>query len=1225
MKIKIFAALLVFALLFQSSFAAGSVQLAELTQNEDGAYVINSADDLKAFAAEVKKDPTANAILTDDITVDNLPDTIGTSNYKYAGTFNGNGRSITYAYKSSGSCLGLFGYLAPSGKIANLTAHGTVEYTGYSSTSYIGGIAAYSEGTIENCVSLVEVTGKGYYSGGIAGYNKGVISGCENRGSVTSTSAKGTGGIAGFNSGGVISASQNTGTISNTSSSGTHIGGIAGDCSGKTVIESAYNSGNVETTSGKNVGGIAGRIQGSTVIENVYNTGSVSGNNAVGGLVGYAYGFTGVSGAYSIGEVSCSSTSSPTYVYKGGVAGQGKTYIGKFANCYFLKNDSINAEIEAVQGENGDTVRSASEDELKSEEITASLGGAFESDIKDAPINNGYPILKRQNPNAVFKAVFSVEPTEAEVTLKDQNEEFMPSAGDGGTYVFENLKKGEYTYTAAYDEGDYIPESGTISIESSDIYTDIELKQNTYNVVFEVEPPNAAFTLKTDKGDDLMPSGSEGGKYEFSLPNGEYEYTAELFGYGAASGRVTVGRGDVNTKVVLAALPKAKVQFSFTDSESGTELDDFISEVKSGDHVIPAEDGGYLLPEGQYSYTIKRRGYAKRSGMFEVSNSDIEAGEKTIAIETEPNAVWDGDLDEPEFKDGAWRISTGNELAWYAMYVNGKVTTAVDDSEKNAVLLRDIDLGGSLNWTPIGSAAYKFGTFDGNGHKVSGLMINSSGTFLGLFGVNTASSVIKNLTVEGSVSSSSTSSYSDIGGICGSNQGTIQNCVSSVSVSGAGGRLGGICGLSQGANPSSKAVIKQCENKGAVSYESGTGQYKGGIAGEAKYTDISECVNSGSITGNGNYDGGIVGDVSFGALVENCYNVGTISARAFCVGGIAGRIAVTSTAQNDGIRNCYTIGEVKDGLQNCGALIGLFSYGIAENCYCLIEPSGVNSGLEPIGKVEYGSPGEVNAKASLDEMRGIISGLNVGDVWDVSDEFNSSLPYLKWQHTKPEPSAEPSIEPSTEPTPESTSEPTSEPTIEPTSEPMAEPTTEPTSEPTSEPTIEPTTEPTAEPTLEATTEPTVEPTTEPTAEPTVEPSTEPTAEPSVEPSTEPTAEPSVEPSTEPTAEPTAEPTCGPENEWAYIINSLTVSNGDVWANVSNLSGAGARLIIASYTRGGVLVDINSAEIGAAVGETRDIGMKSDTANAAYVKAFIWDGFDGARPLSGSSEYKIPAN
>ena len=157
----------------------------------------------------------------------------------------------------------------------------------------------------------------------------------------------------------------------------------------------------------------------------------------------------------------------------------------------------------------------------------------------------------------------------------------------------------------------------------------------------------------------------------------------------------------------------------------------------------------------------------------------------------------------------------------------------------------DIDLGCNEEnqWIPIGGIYKAFrGTFEGNGHKITGLYINSKENYQGLFGYN--SGIIKNLSLESSYVCS-TGSY--IGGIAGYNykKATIVNCSNEAEVSGNTG-VGGIAGYNY-----SKATIANCFNKAKVSGN----YYVGGISGvnNNPYSGeikIVNCYNSGDVVGN---------------------------------------------------------------------------------------------------------------------------------------------------------------------------------------------------------------------------------------------------------------------------------------------------------------------------------------------------------------------------------------
>ena len=105
----------------------------------------------------------------------------------------------------------------------------------------------------------------------------------------------------------------------------------------------------------------------------------------------------------------------------------------------------------------------------------------------------------------------------------------------------------------------------------------------------------------------------------------------------------------------------------------------------------------------------------------------------------------------------------------------------------NVALGADLDLSQS----DFESIPIFYGNFDGNNHRIKGLILNSDGSTKGLFRYIGEGAVVKNLIVEGDINPDG--SRSVIGGIAGENSGHIKNCVFSGSVTGSE-KIGGIVG-----------------------------------------------------------------------------------------------------------------------------------------------------------------------------------------------------------------------------------------------------------------------------------------------------------------------------------------------------------------------------------------------------------------------------------------------
>ena len=207
-----------------------------------------------------------------------------------------------------------------------------------------------------------------------------------------------------------------------------------------------------------------------------------------------------------------------------------------------------------------------------------------------------------------------------------------------------------------------------------------------------------------------------------------------------------------------------------------------------------------------------------------------------------------------------YQIGTADELRWFANQVNSGNTAAW------AVLTTSINLGGEA-WTPIGTSSSNryTGTFDGAGHTIDGMTIQSTGYNMGFVGYLYTNGVIQNLTLG-------------------------ENC----SVSGDGNYVGGICGYNYG------GTITGCTNHGTVN-NTGTGdKYTGGIcAYNRSGSTVTGCTNTGTVSGSSKNVGGVCGCTSGSGTVTNSTHTGTVSGTGTYVGGIC---AYNNRSTVD---NCY--------------------------------------------------------------------------------------------------------------------------------------------------------------------------------------------------------------------------------------------------------------------------------------------------------------------------------
>lgn len=355
--------------------------------------------------------------------------------------------------------------------------------------------------------------------------------------------------------------------------------------------------------------------------------------------------------------------------------------------------------------------------------------------------------------------------------------------------------------------------------------------------------------------------------------------------------------------------------------------------------------------------------------------------------------------------------STVEEL----MSWNGDASSIV-----GCVLLEDIDLSGQ-EWTTSSMS----GIVDGQSHTISGLTVDSSTSYTGMF--RYLYGTVKNL----NLTSISISGTSTVGGISAYLSGTISNCSVSGSVSGSGNYVGGLVGVVstgevsdsyinsmtvsgtqyvggiagwvQSLSSSNPSSISNCNSSSSTI--SGT-RVVGGIVGYcgSNYINITSCANLSNVSGS-YYVGGITGySISSGMNIEACSNGGTITGDF--IGGISalnygnistcanlGIIQGSSTSTRTGgiagenqgsVTACRNTGDVS-GYSSVGGIVGFNYEGTLTDCntssssisatYCW---AGGISGYNLLGTIQDCWTSNVTVSASTQQAGGLVGRLSGG-------------------------------------------------------------------------------------------------------------------------------------------------------------------------------------------------------------------------------------------------------
>lgn len=286
--------------------SAGTTYKGDNIRNVIYAWISN-AEELNSLqrVAENLKDRNAlsyNFVLKNDIDASGLVDakgnstynTIGGGNTAFTGTFDGDGHTIV-GLQAKG---GIFGQLGSGAVVKNINIASSV-FTGNDTGDSVGAVAAENNGGSISGISGYgnTVKGSGGYIGGLVGKNYGGISNSNDQSTVIAGAGTVAGGIAGVNGtnagiGGTIDNVQSysavtTGVLAKDQYA-SNLGGIVGK---NEMLSDKYNINNVsahgitgKTGNTQTSGGIVGTNEGR--ISNAYNESIIHGSENIGGVAG---------------------------------------------------------------------------------------------------------------------------------------------------------------------------------------------------------------------------------------------------------------------------------------------------------------------------------------------------------------------------------------------------------------------------------------------------------------------------------------------------------------------------------------------------------------------------------------------------------------------------------------------------------------------------------------------------------------------------------------------------------------------------------------------------------------------------------------------------------------------------------------------------------------------------------------------------------------------------
>lgn len=351
----------------------------------------------------------------------------------------------------------------------------------------------------------------------------------------------------------------------------------------------------------------------------------------------------------------------------------------------------------------------------------------------------------------------------------------------------------------------------------------------------------------------------------------------------------------------------------------------------------------------------------------------------------QPNTMWSASANTAWYNstDTDFPITTPEQLAGLSMLVAG----GNDFAGKTINLENDLDLSANL-WTPIGvnfNIAFS-GTFNGNGHIISGLFVLTPGQlFAGLFGL-CKNSTVSNIQLVDPYIRADGDSGSLVGSF-GTNSNMTDCHATGVDIVTTSSNTGGLVG-----DLITNATMLRCSSEGSVT---GVNQVGGLVGSPYDLTNISECWTAGTVSAQ-YLAGGLVGYCTFAFgpgrvnTLNNCYSRADVTVVNGRAGGVYG-----GTDGNLIASNCYSTGTAT-GAELVGGFIGAAAGMNVTNSYWDTESSGLVGGIG--GWTGPQTPQDITGKTTAEmKAAAIVTLLNTGQPaapWTIDPSINDGYPIL---------------------------------------------------------------------------------------------------------------------------------------------------------------------------------------------------------------------------------------
>lgn len=429
-------------------------------------------------------------------------------------------------------------------------------------------------------------------------------------------------------------------------------------------------------------------------------------------------------------------------------------------------------------------------------------------------------------------------------------------------------------YSGDYDNGATaidLRATGSLAIhDGATVYSENGLAMFVFSGA-NVEIDGGSFHCKVSQG---LFGGA--GANDIAATGGTYNYDPSMF---TASGYAASENAGVYT--IIKTYPKyvdvTDISMLKDAAESATTVEPVFATLKGSveltDDSIQLSKNVHLVIDDGATFTINNDGVLNNCNWIENNGSIVVSG--TGFMSNPLNVGGDGELFYTEKYDGEehYLIETPMDFQWLAVKNSGDMYDDLD-----VILTQDIVFPDGVEFQQIPAFS---GSIDGQGHSISGVVINSASSYTGIF-TYLYYATIKDLTITEDV----TALTGYTGGIAGYIQeGTFFENVTlngSVSVLGSSYGTAGFVGDVDGTDAEATIHFVNCKNNADISAPNGSivGGFYGTASGNVSPLYMINCENHGDVT-SGGYAASFGGFMSYNSTgktyVYGHTNTGTLT------------------------------------------------------------------------------------------------------------------------------------------------------------------------------------------------------------------------------------------------------------------------------------------------------------------------------------------------------------